>query len=81
MHVKRGTESTWEFSAHSAQIFCESKISLKNRAYFKERKYTPTHIRHIQSKIFEICRHHHGTVIVLLNIYGHIANAILMSSF
>lgn len=81
MHVKRGTESTCEFSAHSAQIFCESKISVKKRVCFKEIKYTLTHIRHIQNKIFEICRHHYGTVIVLLNIYGRIANAILVSSF
>ena len=81
MHVKRGTESIWEFSAHSAQIFCESKISLKNRVYSKGRKCTPTYIRYTQSKIFEICRPHYGTVIVLLNIYGHIANEILGFSF
>ena len=63
--MKRGTESTWELSAHSAHILCESKISLKNRVYFKGRRYIPIHIRYIQTKFF--CR-----VIVFIIPVSHI---------
>ena len=38
VYVKRGTESTWEFSLHSAQIFCEPKTFPKHRINFKGRK-------------------------------------------
>ena len=39
-YAYRGAEDTWEISAPSAHLFCESKTALKNSIFLNEQQQT-----------------------------------------